>query len=258
MSRHPRTTLGRTGVEVSRLCLGLGSSGCGNDSIQARRPHEEVAELLALGHALGATWWDTSDDYGTHAHVRHALRRVPRHEVQITTKTHASTARGARESVRQSLAEMGVDRVEVLLMHEVDTVDDLAERREALCELHRLRRDGIIGAVGLSTHAIDVLERVAGDAEVDVLLTNYNLAGDHMDADLRDYEAAMMRAHAAGQAVCVMKTVGEGRLAHRVEDCLRHNLSRAWIHGVLIGVKSCDEVQAAARIWLLDQARPIC
>jgi aryl-alcohol dehydrogenase-like predicted oxidoreductase len=263
--RAERLRLGRfTAVEVSRLCLGLGSSpppadddgsaalhssARGGNAIQARFEPSDVAGMLEAAFELGVTWWDTSDDYGTHAHVREALRRLPRERVQITTKTHAPTYSETLRSVRQSLAELGTDYVDVLLLHEVDSPQAFELRRSSLEALQGLKSAGKARAVGLSTHNIDVLERVAGDRSIDVILTNYNLAGVHMDASIEDYEAAMTAAARSGQGIVVMKTLGEGRLVERREECIRHNLTRPFVHGVVVGVKNSSEALEAADIW---------
>lgn len=254
--RVERVRLGRTRVETSRLCLGLGSSGRGHDSMQARLPLTVVAEFLLTALQHDITWWDTSDNYGSHAHVRHALAQVDRRRVQVTSKTYARTPREAEASLHAILAEIGIDYLDVLLLHEVDSVAELEDARSTLRHLARLKADGRIGAVGLSTHCIDVLERAAGDADVEVILTNYNFKGIHMDADRADYEKALEAAFDAGQGVCAMKTLGEGALASCVREALRHNLSRPWLHGVLMGVTSLDEVLASAAIWREFRANP--
>jgi aryl-alcohol dehydrogenase-like predicted oxidoreductase len=244
-----RAILGRSGVEVSRLCLGLGSSGCGSTSMQGRLRPEEVAAFLLEGGRRGATWWDTSDDYGSHAHVREALRSVDRAGVEITTKSHAREGPALRLSLERSLRELGTDYVDVFLLHEVDSLDDLRARGGAVEMLARLRDGGLARAVGLSTHNIDVLEEAAGDPRFDVLLTNYNVAGVHMDADHADYAAALRRAFRAGQGVAVMKTLGEGVLASRYHEAFAHNLGLEFVHGVLLGVTSLAQTVRACELW---------
>jgi aryl-alcohol dehydrogenase-like predicted oxidoreductase len=64
--------LGRSGLTVSTLCFGTGyMSG----------PVAAGARLLTRAYELGVTFWDTSDDYGTHPHVARALRDVGRDEI---------------------------------------------------------------------------------------------------------------------------------------------------------------------------------
>src|SRR5712692_11086817 len=91
--------LGRTGLTVSSLCFGTGYM---SGSVTAG------ARLLVRAYELGVTFWDTSDDYGTHPHVARALREVGRDEIVVVTKTYASTAVGARRSVTKALRELRV------------------------------------------------------------------------------------------------------------------------------------------------------
>lgn len=248
--RAGRLLLGRGGIDISRLCLGLGSSGGGGPSVQARLREAKVADFLQAGYAAGATWWDTSDDYGTHAHVREALRQFGQDSIQITTKSHATGATQLRHRLNTSLRELGRETIDVFLLHEVDSLDDLERRAGAVAELGCLRAEGKARAVGLSTHNIDVVERVSGDRRFDVLMTNYNVAGVHMDADAAHYERALRRAASAGQGVVVMKTLGEGALAvSRYEEALLHNLRLDFAHGVVVGVKSIHEVRRACSVW---------
>ncbi|MEB3223465.1 MAG: aldo/keto reductase, partial [Candidatus Sericytochromatia bacterium] len=99
--------LGRTGITVSRLCLGTGTTTVNSESAQSLLAVERFGQVLLHAHAHGITFWDTSDNYGTHAHVAWALRQLPREAVQLTSKTYAVTADEARRSVEQSLAELG-------------------------------------------------------------------------------------------------------------------------------------------------------
>jgi aryl-alcohol dehydrogenase-like predicted oxidoreductase len=108
-----RVRLGRTGLSVSSLCFGTGYMG---GSIPAG------VRLLTRAFELGVTFWDTSDDYGTHPHVSRALREVGRDRVAVATKTYASTATGARRAVTKALRELGVEAVDIFLLHAVADV----------------------------------------------------------------------------------------------------------------------------------------
>src|SRR2546427_5280720 len=88
-----RVRLGRTGLTVSTLCFGTGYMG-GSVASGAR--------LLTRAYDLGVTFWDSSDDYGTHPHVARALREVGRDGVIVATKTYASTAVGARRALTKA------------------------------------------------------------------------------------------------------------------------------------------------------------
>ncbi len=109
--------LGHTGLHVSRLAFGTGTHGWGGHSRQTRLGLAELARLLRLAHDLGVTFWDVADGYGSHRHVREALRGLPREEVVVTTKTAARSAADAERAVERYRREMGTDYLDVVLLH---------------------------------------------------------------------------------------------------------------------------------------------
>src|SRR2546421_11628334 len=84
-----RVRLGRTGLTVSTLCFGTGYMG-GSVAPGVR--------LLTRAYDLGITFWDASDDYGTHPHVAQALREVGRDGEVVATTTYSRTAVGVRRA----------------------------------------------------------------------------------------------------------------------------------------------------------------
>lgn len=243
----PQVRLGRCNVHVSALGIGTGTYGFGCQSRQSVMTHEDLGGILRYAYEHGITWWDTSDDYGTHPHVRAGLAGVPRPAVQISTKSHAATAAEARRSVELALAEIGVAKLDLFFMHDMDDPAEPERRRGAFRELCRARDEGLIGAVAISTHNIDTLEAMVGMDDLDVVMTNFNRFEDHMDAGLAHYVAALEAHHGAGRGVLVMKAVGEGRLAHVAEESIRWNLTRPYVHGVLVGMGDRGEVERNTR-----------
>src|SRR5436853_128135 len=79
-----RVKLGPMKVEVSRLAQGSGTDGVGGSSNQTRKLGlRGLAELFDAAYDNGVTLWDSADQYGTHPHIKEALKRVPRGEVAI-------------------------------------------------------------------------------------------------------------------------------------------------------------------------------
>jgi aryl-alcohol dehydrogenase-like predicted oxidoreductase len=180
MKRPPmeRVELGRTGLKVSRLAFGTGYLA-GRVGAGAR--------LLAEAYEVGVNFWDTSDDYGTHPHVRQALKEIGRDDVVVATKTYAATALGARRSVTRALRELGVGAVDLFLLHAVDSVDELEAKQPALAALVQAREAGLVRAVGVSSHSREVLRRLLDLPDVDVALVVVNKTGAWMkDARPRD------------------------------------------------------------------------
>lgn len=74
-----RVKLGRTGIEVSKLCIGTGTIGWSGESEQTRRLGlKGLSDLLVYAHEKGISFIDSADQYGTHAHIQEALKKIPR------------------------------------------------------------------------------------------------------------------------------------------------------------------------------------
>src|SRR5437870_6741482 len=89
---NDRVKLGPMGVSLSRLAMGTGTDGSGGSSNQTKKLGlAGVADLFRAGFDQGVTFWDSADQYGTHPHLKEALKGVAREKVTILTKTSAST-----------------------------------------------------------------------------------------------------------------------------------------------------------------------
>src|SRR5512133_793554 len=87
-----KITLGNTGIQVSRLAIGTGTSGWNHSSNQTRQLGiEGLSGLLHAAYDKGVFFWDSADQYGTHPHLKEALKSLPREKIVILTKTRAST-----------------------------------------------------------------------------------------------------------------------------------------------------------------------
>lgn len=74
-----RVILGKTGIEVSRMAVGTGTNGSGKSSNQTRQLGiRGLSDLLKAAFDRGVFFWDSADQYGTHPHLKEALKLVPR------------------------------------------------------------------------------------------------------------------------------------------------------------------------------------
>src|SRR6202012_3408552 len=80
------------GVKASRLAMGTGSHGSNGSSNQTRLGLDGLSSLFKSAYDQGINFWDSADQYGSHPHLKEALKTIPRDKVVILTKTHASTA----------------------------------------------------------------------------------------------------------------------------------------------------------------------
>lgn len=112
----------------------------------------ETADAVADALAAGYRHVDTATAYGNEEEVGEGLRRsgVDRDEVWVTTKVWIDDfpPERLRRSAEGSLRRLGLDRIDLLLLHW--PARDHSEHGPALEELQRLRSEGLIREFGVS------------------------------------------------------------------------------------------------------------
>ncbi|MER3404627.1 MAG: aldo/keto reductase, partial [Chloroflexota bacterium] len=177
-----RVQYGQTQLMVSRLCWGTGLMG----KLKHNMSPEEAARILRRGYELGVNFWDTAEGYGTHPHVGAALRPLPRQDIVINTKTPARTFEQANQDVRRYLQELGTEYIDSILLHGIETVEELENRWGAMEALWRAKEAGLVHAVGISTHLGTgaIMEACATRPEIEVVLTTVNKDGLMLKGDM--------------------------------------------------------------------------
>ncbi len=245
--------LGNTGLTVSRLAFGTAYMGPLGDRLSP----EEGAALLLQALDLGISFWDTSDDYGSHPHVAHALRQVPREQVVIASKTYEPA--GALDRI---LTELGTDYLDILLVHCVG-LSWVDAARESLQLWQRDKAQGRVRALGFSTHSAGVARLAAEWPEVEVLLVPINATGvctpDSRieDGDMEEMLAAARRAWQMGKGVLAMKVMGCGALAADPGAAFSFASRLPYIHSLCIGMRNLKDVQDNVRLLGLAEQRGV-
>jgi len=177
-----RVKLGNTDIKVSRLGIGTGTAHPSGHCAQALMSPGELAGLLLFAFDRGVNFWDTAMQYRTHPHVREALRGVRRSDVVIATKLTASGTKDALREFNSALKELGVDYIDICLLHAVRTEHELEARAGALDTLLELKEKGKVRAVGMSSHGLEALKAVMAIPGIDAVWVRINFAGLNMDA----------------------------------------------------------------------------
>ncbi len=184
-----RVKLGNTEIEVSRLGIGTGTAHPSGYCAQAIMDKDELASLLLFSLDCGMNFWDTAFQYKTYPHIRKALRQVNRSDIVLTTKLITSREEDTRKDFHTSLKELNTDYFDVCLLHGVRTERELKIRSGAFEMLLKLKKEGKVRAVGLSSHGLSALQSVLLIPEIDVVWARINYAGLCMDtADLALYD----------------------------------------------------------------------
>ncbi|MBZ5545188.1 MAG: aldo/keto reductase [Acidobacteriia bacterium] len=234
-------TLGKTGIQTTRLACGTGTVGVNHSSNQAKLGIQGLADLLWAGYDQGLRFIDCADSYGTHPHVKESLKRIPRDKVTILTKSWARDADGMRSDLERFRRELNVDHIDVLLMHCLQEDDWTTRFRGAMDVLSEAKQKGIIRAHGCSCHTIEALRAAAQEPWVEVDLARLNPIGSHMDAEPDTVLSVLWQMRAAGKGIVGMKILGQGDMGHRQDEALKYALSSKVLDAFTIGAESRAE-----------------
>ena len=210
-----RRPLGTTGIEVSPLGLGTVKFGR-NTGINYSRRHElpsdgRIADLLAAAQRQGVNLLDTAPAYGSsEARLGEAIEGhrddwilcTKAGEVFDGVASHYDFSEDAvLQSVDRSLARLRTDRLDILLVHSDGRNVGEIERAGAFRALARLRREGILQAIGFSGKSS--VDAGAAMQASDVLMCTINAA-------YRDEVSTARRAVDHGVGVLVKKPLARG------------------------------------------------
>jgi len=238
-----RVKLGPMQIEVSRLAQGSGTNGVNGASNQTRKLGlTGLADLFDAAYDNGITFWDTADQYGTHPHVKEALKRVPREKVAILTKTHASTEKEMRADLDRFRRELGTDYLDIVLLHCMLEGDWPERKKGAMAVISEAREKGIVRTHGTSCHTLAALKTAAANPWVQVDLARINPARVEMDADPATVITVLRQMKAAGKGVIGMKILGAGALRQKADESLQFALSLDCIDCFTIGAESRAEM----------------
>ena len=233
-----KVVLGATGIEVSRLALGSGTHGSNGSSDQTRLGVAGFAGVLTHGYDQGLRFFETADAYGAHPHVAEAIRQVGRQNVVVLTMTAAQSATAAQADLDRFRRELGIDMIDIVLLHNKQSKTWTTECAGAMETLSRAKEAGVIRAHGVSCHTLTALQLAAATPWVDIDLARINPDGILMDSDPATVINLLKQMKASGKGVIGMKILGEGQLGNQVDRAIAHAVQLDSIDAFTIGFTS--------------------
>jgi len=237
--------LGKTGLLVSPIGFGVLTIG----DNQLNLPIPQGADILRYGLEHGINFLDTAQCYRTYPYIKEALKGSA-FEPVISSKSLVFSAKEMAFAIEE--ARIGVDRdvIDIFLLHEVRNDPDFANRAGAWEQLQEAKAKGIVKAVGVSTHHVDVAEKMIEIPECDVLFPLINMESlgiRHVNGfgTKEDMAQAIMKNAIAGRGIFAMKAFGGGNLVGNYRSCLDYVTSLPGIDSVMIGFGSTQEVDRA-------------
>jgi len=277
----------RSGRRISFTALGFGTAPLGN----LYRPIDNAQALQTLQEAwaLGVRYYDTAPLYGLgigETRLGSFLRERPRDEFILSTKVGrllqrcAPDARegigkffdvpsrrvvydysydGVMRSLEASFERLGLDRVDVLLCHDIDifthgSAEASAQRTKEFLDggvraLYDLRSQGVVSAIGIGVNEWQVSETVARNSDVDLFL----LAGRYTLLEQDSLESFLPLCQRKGMGVIIGGPFNSGILATGPKPGAFYNYEPAPSH-VLERVAAIEKVCTAHGVALRDAA----
>ena len=234
--------LGQTGLEVTPIGFGVLTVG----KTQLDYPVEKGAALLRYALEKGINFLDTAQYYETYPYIKAALKGTDFNPV-IVSKSLTGTRQDMAVAVEEARREMDRDVIEVFLLHEVRGGGDWESRAGAWDYLNDAKAKGLVKAIGVSTHHVDVAVRCAGFPEVDVLfpLINHTGLGIRKGAGTGTKEemaTAIKQNGDAGKGVFGMKVLGGGILAAQYLEALDYAYALPGLSAVVLGFGHHHEI----------------
>jgi len=240
----PLRPLGRAGVAVTEISFGGAAIG----NLFTTVTDDDARAAVDAAWDGGIRFFDTAPHYGlglSERRLGEALGDRPRGEYVISTKvgrlleSAPSTgptagggrdvegfdvpgdlvrrfdysADGVRRSLEASLGRLGLDRVDIALIHDPDEHGEQA-LREAYPELERLRAEGVVRAIGVGMNQTAMLTRFVRETDIDVVL----VAGRYTLLDQTAADTLLPAALERGVSVIAGGVFNSGVLAAPTPD----------------------------------------
>jgi aryl-alcohol dehydrogenase-like predicted oxidoreductase len=248
-------TLGRSGIKVTRLAFGTGSS---SGAVQRGLGQEGFTRLVRHAYDQGIRFFETAESYGQmHKMLGEALKGLPRDSYafmsKVTTRSGDVNPAAKFDELRK-LAQM--DYFDIMLLHWQHTAEWREESKRWQDGIEEAQHKQVVRKRGASVHGLPALRQMPGFNWLDIGLIRTNHVGAHMDAE--DYNtrglgnvaevlthAQQMRKENLG--MIGMKVVGQGEFTNREDRKagVRFAFQKAGVAAVTIGFKTTAEIDEA-------------
>jgi aryl-alcohol dehydrogenase-like predicted oxidoreductase len=248
-----RVTLGKSGIEVTRLAFGTGTN---NGRVQRDLGQDGFTSLVRHAYDHGIRFFESAQAY---PHMQEmlgiALRGLPRDSYTLMSKVTTDNA-DPQQTIDDMRRQMQTDYVDIMLLHVQSKATwpaDSLRWQDGISEMQH--REAIRGH-GASVHGLPALRQVPDNQWLQIAMIRMNHKGAHMDADdprthgpgnVNEVVEHVKQARKAGLGVISMKLIGEGSFTNREDrqKAMRFAFHHAGVNAVTVGYKSTAEVDEA-------------
>jgi predicted aldo/keto reductase-like oxidoreductase len=247
-------TLGKSGMKVTRLAFGTGSS---NGHVQAALGQQEFTRLIHYAYDRGIRFFETAESYATPAMLGEALKGIPRDSYQLMTKVTTDEGVDPQKRFDEMRRTSQTEYFDIMLLHWQHTPDWVAKTGPWQDGILEAQSKKVIRVRGASVHGLPALHQMPGNKWLQVAMIRMNHKGTAMDgpnyqvnnnpANVDEVVERVSQVRKEGMGVISMKLVGDGAFT-RHEDrqaAMRFAFKTAGIDCATVGFKSTQEIDEA-------------
>jgi aryl-alcohol dehydrogenase-like predicted oxidoreductase len=242
----PTTVLGKTGVRIPRIALGLGSRFCNI------KDTKDAVELLNYALDNGLYYWDTAHIYeNTDLHVVSEERlglvvKSRRKEIFLSTKVTERNPDQAMRQIELSLKRLQTDHLDILKIHDIQIgdIETLKKKGSLIDVLQKMKEQKVCRFIGFSGHSeATAMKAMAETGIFDTMLMAMNHWAGNTE---KRQETAIPAAKSQGMGVMLMKVVRprENNKTLDPKDLIRYALSLKGPDGIVLGTDSMEVVKS--------------
>jgi 1-deoxyxylulose-5-phosphate synthase len=247
-------TLGKSGVEVTRLAFGTGS---GNGRVQSALGQQEFTRLVHYAYDRGIRFFETSESYTTPAMLGEALKAFPRDSYKLMTKVTTDQGADPAQRFDEMRRTSQTEYFDILLLHWQHTPDWVAQTAPWQDGILEAQTKKIVRARGASVHGLPALRLMPGNPWLQIAMIRMNHKGTSMDGPAaNDYYNPdnvpevvdhVKQVKKEGMGVISMKLIGEGHFTQREDRqaAMRFAFNSAGVDCVTVGFKNTQEIDEA-------------
>jgi aryl-alcohol dehydrogenase-like predicted oxidoreductase len=227
-----RVTLGRTGLEVSRL------------GVAASYGTDEAMVEEAVERGINYLWWGALRTKKMARGIR-AVARKDREDLVVVVHAISRKPTGISKLVDDALSQLGLDYIDVLLFagHKRAPAPQLME------QVARLKEQGKLRFLALSTHQRPLIPKLEKDQPADIYHLRYNAA--HVGAETEVFDhlpeeggpgIVTFTSNRWGSLIDPAR-MPEGERPPSAADCYRFVLSHPRVHVACCGPANVEELR---------------
>lgn len=246
----PTAILGKTGIRIPRIVIGLGSRFCNIKST------EESSNMLNYALDNGLYYWDTAWFYqntslGIISEERAGLVvKTRRKEIFLSTKVTSRDPDEAMRQIETSLKRLQTDHLDMLKIHDVQSKDiaKLSEKGNLVDILIKMKEQGVTRFIGFSGHSeAAAMKAMAEKGVFDSMLIAMNHWAGNTE---KRQELAIPSAKAQGMGVLLMKVVRPRENIKELDprDLIKYALSLKGPDGIVVGMDSIEVLKSNLEI----------